>query len=56
MLIGLLLYKILLRLTKGKIEEVKYALYAGAVVGYGVCLSLLVAIAIILRTPWLLPY
>jgi len=56
MLIGLLLYRILLRLTKGKIDEMKYALYAGAVVGYGVCLSLLVAIAIMLRTPWLLPY
>jgi len=56
MIIGLLLYKILQKVTKGRIEEMKYALYAGAIVGYGVCLSLLVAIAIMLRTPWLLPY
>lgn len=54
--LGYIAYRLINKLTKRSFEEYKFALFAGAAVGQGIVFSLLVALAIIGRTPWLLPY
>lgn len=56
LLVGHIAYKLMLRVTKGELEHLRWPLYAGAIVGYGVTTSILIAIAIISRTAWLAPY
>ncbi|MEM3936964.1 MAG: hypothetical protein QW381_03980 [Thermofilaceae archaeon] len=56
LIIGHVAYKLLLRVTKGELEQLRWPLYAGAVVGYGVTTSILIAIAIVSKTAWLPPY
>lgn len=54
--IGHIVHKLMLRATRGELEQLRWPLYAGAVVGYGVTTSILIAIAIISKTAWLAPY
>ena len=54
--IGHVVYRMLLRVTRGELEQLRWPLYAGAVVGYGVSTSILIAIAIVAKTSWLAPY
>lgn len=56
LIVGHIVYKLLLRATRGELDHLRWPLYAGAVVGYGVTTSILIAIAIISRTAWLAPY
>lgn len=54
--IGHVIYRILIRFRRETVERLKWSVYAGAVVGYGVATSLLISFAIMVKSTWLAPY